>query len=101
MKILQEQVTVDFDNLSAHDAAFANFDAGYCCLGSRPASVTREQFYKVDHDYVVGAATLAKKHGCAQFHLITAAGSRLNALMYSSRVKAWFPSTTTKIIQFL
>jgi len=31
----------------------------------------QEGYLRVDHDYVVNAAQLAKKGGCSQFHLIS------------------------------
>ena len=44
-------------------------------------------YYRVDHDYVINAAQLAKKGGCSQFHLVSAAGAKKESLMMAIRAK--------------
>ena len=67
-----DQKVVDFDKLAdtAGDA-FKGFDVGYCCLGTTKGKSGTEGFIKVDRDYVVESAKLAKQGGCKQFHLLT------------------------------
>lgn len=66
-----EQRVVDFENLDQYADAFKNFDVGYCCLGVTRGKSGTEGYIRVDHDYVVNAAQLAKQGGCSQFHLIS------------------------------
>jgi oxidoreductase len=64
-----EQRVVDFDDLEKHADAFKNFDVGFCCLGTTRGKSGADGFVKVDHDYVVNAAKLAKEGGCKHFLL--------------------------------
>lgn len=56
-----EQLTDDFTSLNSHPDLFTGKDV-YCCLGTTiKKAKTKEAFRKVDYDYVVDAATLAKE----------------------------------------
>ena len=70
-----EQRIVDFERLDEFASAFEGFDVGFCCLGTTRAKSGAEGFVKVDHDYVLEAATLARRAGCKDFHLVTSQGS--------------------------
>ena len=60
-----KQVVVDFDNLEEYSDAFQGFDMGFCALGTTIKKAgNKATFYRVDHDYVVNAATMAKAGGC-------------------------------------
>uniref|UniRef100_A0A3Q3IAL9 Protein HTATIP2 n=1 Tax=Monopterus albus TaxID=43700 RepID=A0A3Q3IAL9_MONAL len=69
-KVVQE--VVDFEKLDDYAAAFQGHDVGYCCLGTTRAKAGAEGYIRVDHDYVLKSAELAKSGGCTQFHLVTA-----------------------------
>ena len=47
----------------------------------------QENFYKVDHDYILNIARIAKESGCEQFHLVTSSGANKNSLLYGLKVK--------------
>ena len=83
-KIVQE--IVDFDALSSHHSAvFRGVDTAFCCLGTTRAVAGAEGFVKVDHDYVLAAASLLKEAGCPEFHLLTSTGAKASSwLLYSS-----------------
>ena len=83
-KIVQE--IVDFDALSSqHSAVFRGVDTAFCCLGTTRAVAGAEGFVKVDHDYVLAAASLLKEAGCSEFHLLTSTGAKASSwLLYSS-----------------
>ena len=83
-KIVQE--IVDFDALSSqHSAVFRGVDTAFCCLGTTRAVAGAEGFVKVDHDYVLAAASLLKEAGCPEFHLLTSTGAKASSwLLYSS-----------------
>jgi len=71
---LDERI-VDFERLEEYASAFEGFDVGFCCLGTTRAKSGAEGFVRVDHDYVLESATLAKRAGCKDFHLVTSQGS--------------------------
>jgi len=50
-------------------------------------SLLQAGYYRVDHDYIVNAAQLAKKGGCSQFHLVSSVGAKKNSLMLAARTK--------------
>jgi len=44
-------------------------------------------YYRVDHDYIINAAQLAKKGGCSQFHLVSSIGAKKNSSFLAARTK--------------
>jgi len=82
-----EQKVVDFDNLAQHKAAFENCTVGFCCLGTTRGKSGKEGFIKVDHDYVVGVAKLAKEVGVQHFSLVTSAGSNKDSFFLYPKTK--------------
>ena len=88
-KIVQH--IVDFDNLSSvHSEVFRGVDTAFCCLGTTRRIAGAEGFVKVDHDYVLAAATLLKEAGCPEFHLLTSTGAKANSWLL-------YPSTKGKV----
>ncbi len=77
---------VDFDELAASDIDFAH--EVYCCLGTTIKKAgSKEVFEKVDVEYPLCVASLAKKRGIQHFIVISAMGANEKALAYYSRVK--------------
>ena len=78
---------VDFDALPS-DASWWACDAAICALGTtlRRAG-SRAAFFKVDHDYVVMSAKLARQHGVASFAVVTALGASARSAFFYPRVK--------------
>ncbi|XP_028999975.1 oxidoreductase HTATIP2 [Betta splendens] len=81
------QEVVDFEKLDDYAAAFQGHDVGYCCLGTTRAKAGAEGFIRVDHDYVLKSAELAKAGGCAQFHLESSRGADKNSNFLYLKVK--------------
>ncbi|XP_017282212.1 oxidoreductase HTATIP2 [Kryptolebias marmoratus] len=69
------QEVVDFEKLDDYAAVFKGHDVGYCCLGTTRAKAGADGFVRVDHDYVLKSAELAKAGGCSQFHLESSRGA--------------------------
>ncbi|XP_053490515.1 oxidoreductase HTATIP2 [Ictalurus furcatus] len=69
------QEVVDFEKLDVYAQAFQGHDVGYCCLGTTKAKAGTEGFIRVDHDYVLKSAELAKAGGCTHFHLESSKGA--------------------------
>ncbi|QEE47570.1 NAD-dependent dehydratase [Rhizobium sp. WL3] len=79
--------TLDFDQLP-QDPSIWTADAVICALGTTLKSAgSRERFYRVDHDYSVEIARLAKAHGARTFVLNSAKGADVKSLFFYSRVK--------------
>ncbi|XP_070759557.1 oxidoreductase HTATIP2 isoform X1 [Enoplosus armatus] len=81
------QEVVDFEKLDDYAAAFQGHDVGYCCLGTTKAKAGTEGFIRVDHDYVLKSAELAKSGGCTQFHLESSRGADKNSNFLYLKVK--------------
>ncbi|XP_021441306.2 oxidoreductase HTATIP2-like, partial [Oncorhynchus mykiss] len=69
------QEVVDFEKLNDYAAAFQGHDVGYCCLGTTKAKAGADGFIRVDHDYVLKSAELAKAGGCSHFNLESSKGA--------------------------
>lgn len=76
----------EFDKLEERDLEIA--DDLFCCLGTTiKKAKTRENFEKVDLEYPLRIASLAKKRGIPNFYVISAAGSNKKSPFFYSRVK--------------
>lgn len=81
------QQVVDFEKLDDYAAAFQGHDVGYCCLGTTRAKAGADGFVRVDHDYVLKSAELAKAGGTSQFHLESSRGADKNSGFLYLKVK--------------
>ncbi|XP_068588335.1 oxidoreductase HTATIP2 isoform X2 [Cebidichthys violaceus] len=81
------QEVVDFEKLDDYAAAFQGHDVGYCCLGTTKAKAGTEGFIRVDHDYILKSAELAKAGGCTQFHLESSRGADKDSSFLYLKVK--------------
>ena len=78
---------VDFEALPQDPSIWA-VDAVICALGTTiKAAGSRERFHRVDHDYPLEIARLAKAHGARSFVLNSAKGADVKSLFFYSRVK--------------
>ncbi|WP_159951447.1 NAD(P)H-binding protein [Rhizobium sp. 18065] len=78
---------IDFDNLP-QDAEIWKADAVICALGTTlKVAGSRERFHRIDHDYTVEIARLAKAGGGRTFVLNSAKGADVKSLFFYSRVK--------------
>ncbi|VDI61450.1 oxidoreductase [Mytilus galloprovincialis] len=71
-----EQKVVDFERLTEHKDTFQDLDIGFCCLGTTKGKAGKAGFIKVDHDYVVNSAEVAKSVGCKHFLLVSSYGAK-------------------------
>lgn len=76
----------DFDRIEENDIGFAH--ELYCCLGTTIKKAgSRDMFEKVDFEYPLAIASLAKKRGIPHFLVITAMGANESSPFYYNRVK--------------
>ncbi|PIK39253.1 hypothetical protein BSL78_23913 [Apostichopus japonicus] len=82
-----EQVLVNFDELEKSKDSFEGVDVGFCCLGTTKGRAGKEGQWKVDHDYAVKSAELAKEGGCKQFHLVSSMGANSKSMVFYNKLK--------------
>jgi uncharacterized protein YbjT (DUF2867 family) len=82
-----ENPVVDFEHLPA-DAPWWAVDCVVCTLGTtiRKAG-SQEAFHRVDHDYPLAVARLARQHGARAFALNSATGADPRSRFFYNRVK--------------
>jgi uncharacterized protein YbjT (DUF2867 family) len=78
---------VDYEHLP-EDETWWRADAVICTLGTTMrAAGSREAFRKVDHDYTLAAARLARRHGTPAFVLNSALGANPASSVFYNKVK--------------
>ncbi|MBT2767921.1 NAD(P)H-binding protein [Stenotrophomonas sp. ISL-67] len=78
---------VDFEQLPA-DADWRAVDAVICALGSTIKQAgSRERFARIDHDYPLQVATLARARGANAFVLNSAMGASATSRIFYNQVK--------------
>ncbi|RXJ04093.1 oxidoreductase [Anaerobacillus alkaliphilus] len=82
-----EQHVINFDELAQHQDIFA-VDTVFCTLGTTMKQAkTKEQFVKVDFDYPLQVAKLAKEKKVNQFFIVTAMGANQHSRFFYNQVK--------------
>lgn len=82
-----EQHIIDFEKLEESKQLF-NADYMVCTLGTTIKKAgTKENFYKVDHDYPLQAAQYASGNGCKNYILVSAIGADPGSGIFYNRVK--------------
>lgn len=81
------QVVVDFERLQEQVPRVDAQDV-FLALGTTIKKAGSEQaFYRVDHDYPVQVARLARQYGATRFLMVSALGANANSRVFYSRVK--------------
>lgn len=85
---LLRHVVVDFDRLDAIDPTTLVADVAICALGStiRQAG-SRAAFRRIDFDYALGFARLARRAGVRSFGLVSALGADPRSRVFYNQVK--------------
>jgi len=68
--------------------SFEGLEVGFCCLGTTRGKSGAAGFVKIEHDYVVSTAKVAKAAGCKHFNLITAQSPNKNSWFLYPKTKA-------------
>lgn len=80
------EVEVDFGSLPAD--LFEKQDVVFCCLGTTIKKAgSKEAFRKVDYEYPLLTAKIAKEKGVEQFAIVTAMGSNPQSKIFYNNVK--------------
>jgi uncharacterized protein YbjT (DUF2867 family) len=81
------QLVIDFEKLDEHIAAITGH-AVFCCLGStRKKTPDLADYRKIDHDYPLKLAQLAKQNGVEQYHLVSAIGANSKSSNFYTKMK--------------
>lgn len=81
-------ILVEWDQLDRYSDAFSGVHSVYCCLGTTIKKAgSQQKFRKVDVDYVLKAAELAKQHGVRQFMAVSSAGANPKVRNFYLRTK--------------
>lgn len=81
------QLVINFDELDKHAEAIKGH-AIFSCLGTTKSQTPdKDQYRKIDHDYPLQLAQLAKQNGVEQFHVVTAIGANKNSSTFYLKLK--------------
>ena len=81
------QLVINFDELDQH-AETLKGHAIFSCLGTTKAQTPDKQLYRrIDHDYPLQLAQIAKANGVDQFHVVTAIGANKNSSTFYLQLK--------------
>ncbi|XP_022094045.1 oxidoreductase HTATIP2-like isoform X2 [Acanthaster planci] len=92
-----EQKIVDFDKLDDFANVFKGHSVGICALGTTKGKAGKEGFIKVDHDYTMKVAELAKAGGCKHYNLISSLGANKNSFFLYTKVKGQVEEETREL----
>lgn len=92
-----EVIVTEFDKLGTCSARI-DADDVFCCLGTTIARAgSLEAFVRVDRDYPVELARLAKTNGASQFLLISSVGADVKSPNYYLRTKGEAEAAITEM----
>jgi uncharacterized protein YbjT (DUF2867 family) len=81
------QLVTDFDKLDDHADAITGH-AVFCCLGStQKKTPDRAVYRRIDHDYPVKLAQLAKQNGVNKYCLVSAVGASSKSSNFYTKMK--------------
>jgi len=77
---------------------FDNCEKVFCCLGTTRASAgSAEKFIRIDKEYVVSTANLAKLAGTKQYHYVSSSGANKNSSFLYPKTKGQTQDELTKL----
>ncbi|KAA5548392.1 oxidoreductase [Adhaeribacter rhizoryzae] len=87
------QLIIDFNKLDTYKHSLIADDI-YCCLGTTIKEAgSKENFYQVDHTYVVNFAAITSANFASQFLVVSSLGANANSPIFYSRVKGQMENT--------
>ena len=88
MKLRHPKIVEYLYDFSEPQSDMVQGDDVFCCLGTTMKKAgSKEAFTKVDHDYPLQIARLAKRNGAAQYLIVTAMGADPGSGFFYNRVK--------------
>ncbi|WP_121808321.1 oxidoreductase [Mucilaginibacter kameinonensis] len=81
------QLVIDFEQPETYQKELTGH-ALFCCLGSTKKKTPDLTIYrKIDHDYPLLMARLAKQNGIEQYHLVSSIGADINGVNFYTKTK--------------
>jgi len=91
------QLKVDFAHLNDYQA-YINGNVIFCCLGStRKKTPDLNVYRRIDHDYPLQLAQMAKESGIPQYHLVSSIGANVSSSNYYTKMKGEVEADIEKI----
>lgn len=88
---------INFDDASKYAHEFICDDV-YCCLGTTKKKAGSQALVKkIDHDYPLEFAQLAKAQGAKQFLLVSSLGAKINSANFYLRIKGQLEEALKRI----
>lgn len=92
-----KEVIVDFENLNNH-ADMIQGDVAFSCLGTTLKDAgSKDAQWRVDHDYQLEFASVAKANGVKDFVLISAFGADAKSFFFYSKMKGTLEDNIRKL----
>ncbi|QQR98022.1 MAG: oxidoreductase [Sphingobacteriales bacterium] len=92
-----KEIIVDFDNLGKYKNDIVA-DVVFCCLGTTIKKAgSQAAFKKVDFEYPLEVAKIAKANGAVSYNVITALGSDAHSSIFYNRVKGELQNELMKL----
>ena len=92
-----EEKIIDYDNLET-SLADIQADDIFCCLGTTMKQAgSKDEFRKVDYEYVIRLAEIFQKKGGRQFLVVSAMGANSKSSIFYNRVKGEMESALKNI----
>ncbi|OMD71430.1 nucleoside-diphosphate sugar epimerase [Paenibacillus odorifer] len=93
-----KQIVVDWESLAEYSDSFEGVHSIFCCLGTTIKKAgSQEQFERVDLDYPLAAAAIAREHGVKQFLVVSSMGADAKSRNFYSRTKGRAEEALSKI----
>lgn len=81
------QLIIDFNKLDDYADQITG-DVLFCCLGTtRKLTPDLDEYRKIDHDYPVKLAGLAKANGIEQYHYVSSIGANSKSSNFYTKIK--------------
>jgi uncharacterized protein YbjT (DUF2867 family) len=93
-----KQIVVDWESLAEYSDSFEGVHSIFCCLGTTIKKAgSQEKFERVDLDYPLAAAAIARDHGVKQFLVVSSMGADAKSRNFYSRTKGRAEEALSKI----
>jgi uncharacterized protein YbjT (DUF2867 family) len=91
------QLVIDFERLMEHATAISGH-AVFCCLGStKKKTPDLVEYRKIDLDYPLQLAQLAKQNGVKQYHLVSSLGANSKSSAFYTKTKGEVEEAVQKV----
>jgi uncharacterized protein YbjT (DUF2867 family) len=92
-----QEIIVNFDQIESAKEQIQAEDY-FCCLGTTIKKAgSKEEFRKIDYEYVFRLACLAREYNCQHFSVVSAMGASFSSPIFYNKVKAEMESALIEL----